>query len=151
MPIDQEALHQTLRQVNRFRRSNDRPGREAADRLMDLLFQASRRVAVYGSLAPGEMNHRVVAHLQGEWSSGFVQGHLEDRGWGTGIGFPGLRWDPSGRKIPVRLLSSPGLPDFWPRLDEFEGSAYRRILVPVYGSETGVQVANLYELAAPET
>ena len=56
-------------------------------------------------------------------------------------------WEPAGDPIPVRLLLSDALPRHWARLDEFEGSEYRRILVPVDRADGSVEIANLYEAA----
>lgn len=106
----------------------------------------SHRLAVYGTLAPGEVNHHEVEDLVGTWHPGFVRGVFTPQGWGTTYGFPALRWDPDGPPVPVQVLVSPDLPDHWQRLDEFEGPGYRRILVPVE-DEAGrlLTVANLYE------
>ncbi len=51
------------------------------------------------------------------------------------------------------VLTASRLASAWPDLDRFEGEGYRRILVPVFGTETGsgqagerrlYTVANLY-------
>lgn len=89
------------------------------------------RLAVYGTLAPGEVNHGVVAGLAGTWEPGVVHGRLHPAGWGMTYGFRALRWDPDGPAVPVQVLTSPALPAAWARLDRFEGDAYRRIVVPV--------------------
>jgi gamma-glutamylcyclotransferase (GGCT)/AIG2-like uncharacterized protein YtfP len=102
---------------------------------------------VYGSLAPGKMNHHVVAPAAGAWSVGLVSGTFSENGWGATHGFPGLRWSPEGSDVKVNLLTSDGLPALWPDLDRFEGDDYMRILVPVFSESGGlVAVANLYEL-----
>ena len=112
--------------------------------MVDRVEPADRCLAVYGSLAPGQPNHHVLEGIEGEWRHGFVLGHLEDRGWAAGLGFPALRHDPGGDRVPVDVLCSEQLPDHWARLDAFEGPGYVRIVVPVY-SKTGVIAhANLY-------
>ena len=45
----------------------------------------------------------------------------------------------------MHLLTSTDLPAHWDRLDEFEGSEYQRILVPVIDRERVIAVANIYE------
>ena len=106
---------------------------------------ADRRLAVYGSLAPGRSNHQQLRDLRGEWHSGLsVSGDLVDRGWGAGIGYPALRWSRSGPPVAIELFVSDELPRHWTRLDEFEGADYLRIIVPVYSSNNLVTVANLY-------
>jgi len=101
------------------------------------------RLAVYGSLAPGESNQHILTPIQGSWSRGSVYGFLNDAGWGTGIGYRSLVWDPDGREVAVQVFESPELPKHWARIDDFEGSDYRRILVPVVTAD-GIVVANLY-------
>jgi gamma-glutamylcyclotransferase (GGCT)/AIG2-like uncharacterized protein YtfP len=92
---------------------------------------AEKRLAVYGSLAPGEVNHHELAALNGRWVQGTVQGKRIDAGWGAGLGFPGLILDPSGPSVAVHVFESPDLPDHWSRLDEFEGPGYRRVVTIV--------------------
>src|SRR5512146_838307 len=106
---------------------------------------AYRRLAVYGSLAPGRPNHRELQDIRGEWHSGFsVTGDLLDRGWGAGIGYPALRWSTQGPPTAIELFISDELARNWARLDEFEGTDYLRIIVPVYSAAALVTVANLY-------
>ncbi len=107
--------------------------------------QPSTRLAVYGSLAPGEVNHHVVAHIAGHWVDGFVTGTLRQLGWGHHIGFPAIAWHPDGKRVNVRLFTSLQLPQHWDRIDEFEGEDYQRILVPVRLVTGAITVANIYE------
>ncbi len=120
--------------------------REAmADVLLEaLLAQPSGKLAVYGTLAPGEVNHKILDGINGTWTDGFVRGSLLETGWGAPLGFPALRWDPSRAGIPVKLLVSSDLRGHWDRLDEFEGEEYRRILVPVEEDGATIAVANIY-------
>ena len=101
------------------------------------------RLAVYGTLAPGAPNHAVVADLRGTWSRGVVHGHLHPTGWGVTYGFPALVWHPDAAAVAVQLLTSPDLPAAWDRLDQFEGAAYERTLVPVTTATDRV-LANIY-------
>ena len=105
----------------------------------------STRLAVYGSLAPGEVNHHVVAVLCGQWVDGVVTGTLRQLGWGDHIGFPAITWHPDGQKVAVRLFNSLDLPAHWERIDTFEGEDYQRILVPVRLVTGETTVANIYE------
>lgn len=114
------------------------PARELVDR-------ARTRLAIYGTLAPGEPNHEVVRPLGGTWERAVVRGRLYPAGWGASFGAPALVWDPAGEEVPVHLLDSAALARAWPSLDRFEGHEYLRILVTVHiGDETGI--ANLYAL-----
>ena len=115
---------------------------------VEVLGQASHRLAVYGSLAPGQPNHSVIQNIRGEWTDGFVRGELTESGWGSGMGYPALTWDPDGDRVPVKMLVSSELPEHWRRLDEFEGAGYVRMLVPVEDEDGGlIAVANIYALA----
>lgn len=106
------------------------------------------RLAVYGSLAPGEVNAWVLEPLKGAWlSGGFVRGRLYREGWGADHGFPGLERDSDGDLVPVDVFVSRDLPDHWRRLDAFEGEDYRRIVVPVEGLPGGSLTCNVYVIA----
>jgi gamma-glutamylcyclotransferase (GGCT)/AIG2-like uncharacterized protein YtfP len=104
------------------------------------------RLAVYGSLAPGRPNHHQLHGLVGRWIEGTVRGRLRHEGWGADLGYPGLVLDPGGSTVGVQLLDSPDLPDHWARLDEFEGSGYRRTVTAVSTAEGDVS-ASIYVLA----
>ncbi|HEY1781841.1 MAG TPA: gamma-glutamylcyclotransferase [Roseiarcus sp.] len=84
-------------------------------------------LATYGTLAPGRPNHHQLSDLRGEWSIGTVRGKLVDKGWGAALGYPALILDADGDKIDVHLFRSADLPGHWSRLDDFEGSEYRRV------------------------
>ena len=107
---------------------------------------ASERLAVYGSLAPGRSNHHVLRGLTGTWRPGIVHGHLHQLGWGADLGHPAIVIDSSAPAVPVMVLTSVDLPAAWPRLDEFEGPAYRRRLVTTDLDDGTTVSANIYEL-----
>ncbi len=94
---------------------------------------------VYGSLAPGEANHFLLAGLPGEWYRCQIRGHL-----GNYRGFKSFRYDPRGPEHPAWLLSSPDLPRVLPELDDFEGEEYERIIIPARVGDRRV-MAQVYE------
>lgn len=125
------------------------------DRLLEgLLDHPERRLAVYGSLLPGEDNHHHVSMLAGRWTPGTVAGRLLDRGWAERKGYPGFLPEMpggpgvSGEAVAVRVFESFALPDAWERLDAFEQPFYRRILIAV-DAEAGRSVCNIYEWTGP--
>ena len=123
-----------------------------AERQLEALFGISRTLAVYGTLAPGEPNHHVVAPLGGEWADGVIEGDLYPVGWGATLGYPAFRPRAGGAAVAVKVLTTPALAGAWPGLDRFEGAEYRRILVPVFtagpaGERRLYTVANLYAAA----
>lgn len=101
------------------------------------------RLATYGTLAPGRVNHHHLADLTGRWFSGHVHGRLVDGGWGSALGFPALIPDPDGAVVPVDVLESAELPTHWARLDEFEGEAYHRAPITVH-TDDGEVLAEIY-------
>ena len=105
-------------------------------------------LATYGTLAPGRPNHHQLSNLRGEWSIGTVRGKLVDKGWGAALGYPALVLDADGDKIEVHLFRSAELPNHWSRLDDFEGSEYRRVPVQVE-TEDGLVDAWIYVITGP--
>jgi gamma-glutamylcyclotransferase (GGCT)/AIG2-like uncharacterized protein YtfP len=105
------------------------------------------RLAVYGSLAPGRANHDQMDGLSGHWTEGSVRGRLLEEGWGAEIGYPGIILDTDGPSVGVQLFESLDLRDHWARLDEFEGTGYRRTVTTVSTVE-GDLPAFIYVLAA---
>ena len=95
------------------------------------LLTADHRLAIYGTLAPGERNHHQVSMIKGKWWRGTVRGALSAEGWGQTFGFPGLKLDPAGEVIEVQVLEAADLPDHWDRLDAFEGEEYERVRTEV--------------------
>jgi len=106
---------------------------------------ADRRLAVYGSLAPGRSNHHQLDGLAGDWRTGTVRGWLVESGWGSAVRYPGLRPDPAGPEVAVQVFESADLPGHWARLDAFEGDEYERVAIDV---EVGGEVvrAQIYAL-----
>lgn len=106
---------------------------------------AQKRLATYGTLAPGRVNHAQLANRNGEWRRGVVMGRLVEAGWGAELGFPGLILDASGQDIDVHIFESPSLPEHWSRLDEFEGVGYRRVTTRARTPDGDVAVS-IYEI-----
>jgi gamma-glutamylcyclotransferase (GGCT)/AIG2-like uncharacterized protein YtfP len=116
----------------------------------DICEMPDTRLAVYGTLAPGRVNHHQISALAGQWRRGTVKGRLLSSGWGATLGFPWLILDSLGPSVEVDLFESADLPEHWARLDEFEGSAYRRAVTTV-NTEEGQRTAWIYALAEERT
>jgi len=110
---------------------------------------AESRLASYGSLAPGRVNHHELAELKGRWRKGTVRGRLIAAGWGSALGYPALVLDPQAPPVEVFLFESSDLPEHWQRLDEFEGESYLRVVTQVQTPEGEVD-ACIYVLAPPD-
>ena len=111
-------------------------------------FTAEHRLATYGTLAPGRLNHHYVSALKGRWLRGQVRGILVAAGWGSEYGFPGIVLDDSGGDVMVDVLESGDLPAHWCRLDEFEGSGYQRVMT-VASTSYGPMEAYIYAVRPP--
>jgi gamma-glutamylcyclotransferase (GGCT)/AIG2-like uncharacterized protein YtfP len=108
---------------------------------------ADTRLATYGTLSPGQVNHHQLAGLQGRWRQGTVRGRLHSVGWAATLGYPGLVLDSTAPLVDVHLFESLELPDHWVRLDEFEGAEYERVVTQVC-TNGGDVPACIYVIAA---
>ena len=118
---------------------------QPVDEIADSNKATDMRLAIYGTLAPGRVNHDQISALAGNWKRGIVKGRLFSSGWGAALGFPGLILDPLGPSVDVDLFESTDLPEHWTRLDDFEGSGYRRVVTSVNTAE-GERSAWIYVL-----
>jgi gamma-glutamylcyclotransferase (GGCT)/AIG2-like uncharacterized protein YtfP len=105
----------------------------------------NQRLASYGSLRPGESNFKVVEEICGSWAPGVVRGTIA-----VELGYFVYYWEQeSPNTVPVLVLNSIELDAHWPRIDEFEGDNYRRVLVPVELDDGRIQVCNIYAKRLP--
>jgi len=137
----QDEVLSLIERANRERAAPAKSG--TAGEQLEQRFHCSQRLAVYGTLAPGESNHHLVAMCAGTWTRGTVPGRRGVRQ------FPVFTYDPEAPSVAVQLLASADLPAHWPRLDAFEGPDYPRILVPVFVQGRLLAVANLYSAREP--
>jgi gamma-glutamylcyclotransferase (GGCT)/AIG2-like uncharacterized protein YtfP len=110
-----------------------------------VLVNASHRLVAYGTLAPGRPNHHQLTGIEGRWMPGVVRGELVNGGWGDELGYPALVLNTEGAPLDVQVFESKDLPVHWQRLDEFEGSGYRRTVTSVE-TESGPMLASIYVL-----
>lgn len=144
IPFDQIELDELL-ELNQLRTANPSQRSHGLEERFASLFAVDRHLAVYGSLAPGHVNHNQLRPLSGEWFSGYsVRGELFHHGWGDNLGYPALRWSLDASLVPIQLFVSEELPMHWARLDQFEGVDYLRIVVPVHAEDHIVALANVY-------
>lgn len=107
--------------------------------LLNVLFDyPERKLVVYGTLAPGNVSHSMLSDIQGGWKDCEVNGRVDEIN-----GLPFFDWQPSGPSIKAQLFISAVLPRSWDRLDQFEGSKYKRILIPIRKSHR-ICIANIY-------
>lgn len=89
---------------------------------------ARARLAVYGSLAPGAENARVLRGIRGVWKRGRVRGTRIDADPAAGRPYPVFVPRGSG-VVDVLVFESPELERHLARIDAFEGEDYRRIVI----------------------
>ena len=105
-----------------------------------------QRLFVYGSLAPGESNERILQTISGSWEPASLRGMLVEAGWGAGIGYPALLLDDSADPIPGQIFTSESLEHHWKELDAFEGEEYERVLAQAQWSDGTPVTAFVYVL-----
>ena len=103
------------------------------------LTRPEARLIVYGTLVPGGKYHHLLAHLAARWEKCTIRGRL-----GTYQGYPSFKWNPAGEPHPAWLVTSPELAAKFRELDDFEGEAYTRRLVPAEAGNRLV-IAHIYE------
>ena len=107
--------------------------------LLNVLFDyPDRKLVVYGTLTPGNVNHQIISEIQGDWGNCVVNGHVREI---NGLTF--FSWDPHGPPLKAQLFTSSLLPNRWKQIDEFEGSSYKRILIPIAKNDE-IAIANIY-------
>ena len=102
-----------------------------------ILGRPSQKLALYGTLRPGQPNHGILRDIDGSWTPVLLNGVL------TETGLPTFSFSTKGSAVEADLLISAELREHWSRLDEFEGSGYSRQLGLVW-LEDSPQVANVY-------
>jgi len=105
-----------------------------------------QRLFVYGTLAPGRANYKVLEGIPGSWEAATLKGTLLQEGWGAAMGCPGIVPTENGDEVEGFVLSSGHLADHWSMLDELEGEGYERVAVKVKVNGTHEVEAYVYAL-----
>lgn len=109
--------------------------------LIDLLLnRPTQNLVSYGTLSPEGVNHRILSSISGKWEKCMIRGKIEN----GASGLPFFIWDLSAEPINAQLFSSGELPEKWNSIDNFEGSLYKRRLIPVQLSDQKIRIANIY-------
>jgi len=82
---------------------------------------------VYGSLLPGRRHAALLEAIAGRRRKAFLRGRFYPQGVAGTEGYPALVPDAGADEVAGLLLESTALAAHWPRLDAFEGAAYRRL------------------------
>lgn len=109
--------------------------------LNTLLDYPQQKLVVYGTLAPENVNRNFLTNIQGDWLDCIIHGNIDEV---HKLFF--FNWQPKGPPIKAWLLVSEMLPESWDQIDQFEGSDYKRILIPIIIKRERHQVciANIY-------
>jgi len=113
--------------------------------MSELPASADTRLASYGTLAPGKINHHQLDGLTGHWTSGSIKGRLVKVDVGVHAGLIGLVIDPGAEPVHLDIFHSTDLPDHWARLDAFETEKFRRVVARVSTDDGDIE-ASLYEI-----
>lgn len=105
-----------------------------------------KKLFVYGTLCPGRPNEHILKNIGGTFQKASVRGKLYPEGWGAAMGYPALVPDETAEKVEGYVFSSDNLAAHWTSLDEFEGEAYKRMLIRVELEDTTYVEAYLYAL-----
>ena len=147
MEIDDDTLRRQVDAVNRARLGLATETRSASlDADLEQAFGAAQRLAIYGTLAPGKMNHHQIADLGGTWQPAAVRGRLGQVPAGEHEGLPAIVLDPALPPHPLQMLICEALVAHWARLDAFEGPEMQRLLVPLEAEDRITDLANIYAL-----
>ncbi len=147
MEIDSEALRRQIDAANRARLGLPVEAKgPALEAELEAAFGTASRLAIYGTLAPGNVNHHHLAELGGAWQPASVRGRLDRVPAGEHRGLPAIVLDPAAELLRLQLLRCPRLGEVWQRLDSFEGEEMQRLLVPLEAEGRISGVANIYAL-----
>ena len=105
-----------------------------------------QRLFVYGTLAPGQANHKLLESVAGSWEPATLKGNLINEGWGADMGCPGIVPATDGNNVEGFVFSSIDLANQWTMLDDFEGEGYKRVFVKVRVNGTHDVEAFVYAL-----
>ncbi len=104
------------------------------------------KLFVYGTLSPGCPNEHILNNIGGSWEKASITGTLHEEGWGSAMGYPGIKLDKNDGKVKGFLFNSDKIEEHWAELDAFEGKAYERVLTAVELSSGRVVDAYVYSL-----
>lgn len=109
------------------------------EHIFEYLFDyPSKKLAIYGTLLPGEINYDIISNIRGEWTEAKTKGKKEVKD-----NLPTFLWDISAEYIDIKVFISDQMDFEFERLDRFEGDMYNRILIPVKIHDKTI-VANIY-------
>lgn len=104
------------------------------------------RLFVYGTLKPGESMDHLLSSIGGSWEKGTVRGVFIEANGIPDFPYPGVILDDGGSIIDGYIFTSEKLSNNWNRIDQYEGSSYRRVITEVTLRDGAKTDAYIYEL-----
>lgn len=106
-----------------------------------LLEKPSYKLLLYGTLKQGQANSSILERFQSNPKSASIWGYIEIE---DDLPYYTFSISSVQNEIPVELIYNSGISAFFDKLDEFEGSNYRRIKVP-FKVENEIEIGYVYE------
>lgn len=143
--INDQAVYDLVERANAARLGGvDDADSRAAEAACREIFGSESRIAVYGALAPGEARHYMLSPFRGVWTTGFIRGRLERKGFAGALGLEALALEGGAERVPVHLLTAAMLATAWDTLSIFTVRGVARLLAPVEDADGVSAVANVF-------
>jgi len=92
---------------------------------------------VYGTLQKGRQHESLLKKINGNWKKGYVKGKLFNINSGENYGYPAVKLNKKGSKIFGMIFQSKDLKKNLKKIDQFEGSDYKRVISKVNNVNDG--------------
>jgi len=102
------------------------------------------KLFVYGSLIPNRPNHIILKKINGIWQKGYVLGEIKKVKFNNKEYSAVILNINKEKKVFGYLFSSFALKYLWRKLDNFEGTCYKRKISQVYLNYNRKVKANIY-------
>ncbi len=106
-----------------------------------LLQKPNKKLLLYGTLKQGQANSSILEKFRGNPKQVSIWGFIEIE---NELPYYTFSISSSQNEIPVDLIYNDGISAFFNKLDQFEGSKYRRIKVP-FKIENDIEIGYVYE------
>ncbi len=106
-----------------------------------LLQKPNKKLLLYGTLKQGQANSSILEKFRGNPKQVSIWGFIEIE---NELPYYTFSISSSQNEIPVELIYNDGVSAFLSKLDQFEGSKYRRIKVP-FNIENDIEIGYVYE------
>lgn len=93
----------------------------------------------YGTLSPGKVNNEIISNIEGDWIKGIIKGEIVEY---SGLSF--FTWKTHEQPLEINIFHSKKLIEKWEMINEFEGSMYKRRLIPAILPDKSIIIGNIY-------